>query len=872
GTFSVWYKPNHDDNSCSGPGMDLLDWQADAWDNSIFFYEWSGCDIEMRTIWDYSGVSDNAGTTCVPDFYHYGWKANVWHHLAFTWSNSTGHAKAYDNGVLMSDVSCYVAPVGTSNLYVLNGTPNGTVDEFLIFNKALSDSDVNALYQQGLIAHQVSRSTNSGSWTPQFSRETVLTDDFSDGDYTANPVWNVGSGTWAVTNGAVRTSASTANATLLSSKSFAGNYEFSTDVNFNATSVVGGLVFNALDANNNYTLVLREKTSSSPDVQFYKVANNVYTALSTVKANGTDVFTSGNSYNVKVAVNNSTNSYTFFVNNSPIGLYTDANRTSGSIGFYSNSATQVYFDNANLTLTLSDTNYFSDNNAADINASSIPTGVSVSSPTVSSLDVNWTASTDAGTDYNYSIKALDYFGNYTADTNSNTTVTSGVKQYWVQDLNNSNLVYGPYSTNGATVTGLLAGTQHCFQVRAQDFADNNSGLSSQACAFTLSAPVTQVDYNSTHALNSGLGTMRLYWSAVTGATSYDVWRSSDYNVNWQKLASSVTTRDYNDLSVTDNNTLFYKVTAHDGADINSSIDANITVDRTGPAASADLNVLGSPPDINAGVGYAGVTGGLVGFWRFEDLNADTNKTSDLSGNGNSGALTNFACNSLDCNINMGWVSAGKIGKGVKFYSPYGSGLGQYMLVNNSPSLNFNGQFSFTAWVKPGYNGAFQTIIAKNDYSGDYWFEYDNTGSAPVEVRVNNQSVSDTNCSVSAYQGSFVHLAFTVNGTNVIIYRNGVKCSSGKIASPLVNSSNPIKIGAVSSNYNMNGAIDEVKLFNRALSAQEIAADYNAGLARKSSKWASVNWQEPTDAGSLPIDANTVGYWRFQEGSGTTAND
>jgi len=392
--------------------------------------------------------------------------------------------------------------------------------------------------------------------------------------------------------------------------------------------------------------------------------------------------------------------------------------------------------------------------------------------------------------------------------------------------------------------------------------------------FASSSTLTP-DYNSSYALNSGLGGIDVSWSSVANATGYDLWRSSDYNLTWQKIVSNALDTSYNDSSLADNSPFFYKLgVRYAGGDLNSGIDANITVDRTSPSSPPDLNVWASPADLNSGNGYSGATGGLVGYWRFEDLNADTNKTSDLSGNGNNGTLTNFACNSLDCNAQSGWVSSGQVGKAMRF-----EGSNDYINVGNRASLVVTNAITMSAWVYSDVASApaYTTVLSKLGAVSDYAYKMDlsATGTKLRGYIIYNATLG---CGVAdpstILANTWYHVVYTFDGTNCYLYKNSLVVASRTVIPMSIESStDPTYIGSARGiSQFWDGRIDEVKIFNRALSAQEIAADYNAGLAKKSSNWATVNWVEPTDAGSLPVDVNTVGYWRLQEGTGTVAND
>ena len=81
------------------------------------------------------------------------------------------------------------------------------------------------------------------------------------------------------------------------------------------------------------------------------------------------------------------------------------------------------------------------------------------------------------------------------------------------------------------------------------------------------------------------------------------------------------------------------------------------------------------------------------------------------------------------------------------------------------------------------------------------------------------------------------MAGTYDGTQVSIYVNGKLEGSTAVTGAIGASSNDLNIGSDPSNLQdtgryWNGMIDEVEIFNRALSATEIQAIYSAGTAGK----------------------------------------
>jgi hypothetical protein len=100
-------------------------------------------------------------------------------------------------------------------------------------------------------------------------------------------------------------------------------------------------------------------------------------------------------------------------------------------------------------------------------------------------------------------------------------------------------------------------------------------------------------------------------------------------------------------------------------------------------------------------------------------------------------------------------------------------------------------------------------------------------------------------------GQWKHVAGVFNGSSIKIYVNGVLEGSSPIGGTIASDTRPLTIGAgnndLYTDFNpsafanqWHGAIDEVEIFNRALSASEIQAIFTAGSAGKCKPAANTN--------------------------------
>ncbi len=152
-----------------------------------------------------------------------------------------------------------------------------------------------------------------------------------------------------------------------------------------------------------------------------------------------------------------------------------------------------------------------------------------------------------------------------------------------------------------------------------------------------------------------------------------------------------------------------------------------------------------------------------------------------------------------------------------------NGLSQYAVVPSSPSLNLTGRCTFAAWIRP-YNHGTYRIVAKVTGSAGYEFFLGSVSPYPVSVRFNGTSRLDSRTTYPTDGNTWMHVAATADGTTLKMYVNGVLDTSLTSAALPATCTDSIGIGANSNGTNFYaGALDEVRMYNRALTLSEIQA-------------------------------------------------
>jgi hypothetical protein len=217
--------------------------------------------------------------------------------------------------------------------------------------------------------------------------------------------------------------------------------------------------------------------------------------------------------------------------------------------------------------------------------------------------------------------------------------------------------------------------------------------------------------------------------------------------------------------------------------------------------------------------------GLVSWWPGEGT------ANDIAGM-NSGTLVNGVA-----------FAPGKVGQAFSF-----DGTSSYIRVPDNPSLHFTNAMTIEAWIYPTSLGAYQNIVSKWDWPGVNAQKGYTTTVLPGG-QVNMGICSDGSCaqgsggSLCSVSGTsslpvnqWTHFAGTYDGSYLSVYVNGVFENREAYASGIFPGTNDLVIGAVVGGSTpvspFGGLIDEPAVYNRALSAAEIQAIYNAGSAGK----------------------------------------
>jgi hypothetical protein len=161
------------------------------------------------------------------------------------------------------------------------------------------------------------------------------------------------------------------------------------------------------------------------------------------------------------------------------------------------------------------------------------------------------------------------------------------------------------------------------------------------------------------------------------------------------------------------------------------------------------------------------------------------------------------------------------------------GVNDWVTVADANALDFTTAMTLEAWVFPTASGAgsWRNVLIKERANGEVYNLYSNTSSNVPEVYVVRATQAGTPLATSGTAAvplnAWTHLAATHNGTMVRLYVNGVQVGTRAVSGALLTSTGALRIGGNSLwGEFFQGRIDEVRIYNRALSAAEVQTDMN----------------------------------------------
>ncbi len=245
---------------------------------------------------------------------------------------------------------------------------------------------------------------------------------------------------------------------------------------------------------------------------------------------------------------------------------------------------------------------------------------------------------------------------------------------------------------------------------------------------------------------------------------------------------------------------------------------------------------------NSGNG-SNLSQGLVARWSFDGSTIGST-IQDVSGNNNSAYVSGAATSSMKVQ--------GMLGQALSFNNAQGV---QVAALPGTLSVGGAKVLSISAWVKRGTTSATGGIV---NFNSQYAFDIGMTPCSTNQIKVTKYNVVDL-CVGTMPSDTKYHLVTGVwNASGVTVYIDGVvsgttsdsNAFSSSIAGPFVIGNDTSDVGGF-----FRGIIDDVRVYNRELSASEVAQLYQEGGGK-------INASGATLSNGSTLGSDLAGYWSF----------
>ncbi len=199
--------------------------------------------------------------------------------------------------------------------------------------------------------------------------------------------------------------------------------------------------------------------------------------------------------------------------------------------------------------------------------------------------------------------------------------------------------------------------------------------------------------------------------------------------------------------------------------------------------------------------------GLIGHWRFDDGSGTTAIDSSVSSN--PGTLVNGPT----------WT-AGRVGGAVSF-----DGTDDYVTVANEATYDVTGNLTVAAWIKVDtFTKQWQSIVTKGDSA---WRLLRNNLTDALCFAGTGLTADTVYGTRNVNDGQWHHAVGVYDGTRLSLYVDGTLDASAASTGAIGTNNYNVFIGenAQATGRQFDGLIDDVRVYNRALSATDVSALY-----------------------------------------------
>jgi hypothetical protein len=167
--------------------------------------------------------------------------------------------------------------------------------------------------------------------------------------------------------------------------------------------------------------------------------------------------------------------------------------------------------------------------------------------------------------------------------------------------------------------------------------------------------------------------------------------------------------------------------------------------------------------------------------------------------------------------------AGRYGQGLSF-----DGVDDFATVPHDASLNLGSGMTVEAWVRPSALTSLRSVVTKQAVGQLAYALYANSATDQPLASVFTTSAMNASGGPALGTSTWTHLAMTWDGGVVRLYLDGAEVATHAATGSLATGTGELRIGGNSlQGQFFSGIIDEVRIYDRALTPGQIGADMNA---------------------------------------------
>jgi Concanavalin A-like lectin/glucanases superfamily/Fibronectin type III domain len=284
--------------------------------------------------------------------------------------------------------------------------------------------------------------------------------------------------------------------------------------------------------------------------------------------------------------------------------------------------------------------------------------------------------------------------------------------------------------------------------------------------------------------------VRLAWDAATGGPSGYKLYYGQTSGSYQSAIDVGLQTSYTVSGLADGQRYYFSVTAYNAARSETNHSNEVTT------------VTASSP---------GPSAGLVAAYKFDEGSGTT--VTDASGLGNHGTISGATR-----------TTSGRYGRALVF-----DGVNDWVTIPDASSLDLTTGMTLEAWVYPTTTptGWRAVLVKEGSNSAPYYLYANSDAGPPAAGGLIGGAYHDVYGGTRLVANTWAHLAATYDGTTERLYVNGVQVASRAQTGAIGTSTGALRLGgnSVWGEY-FKGRIDEVRVYNRGLTAGEIQTDMN----------------------------------------------